>query len=184
MVVRANPIVIKRPTGTTHLCNVITMDMQSVEEKLITHWQADGLAIQSGVTGDQISSFEKKYQVVMPSDLKSYFLQVNGMKTTLNDCKDKEGFSFWSLSEVKTVELELNQVRIEPYATQNLESFFVFVDYFDWSWAYAIYLSSEPTAQNQVILIGKEHPIKIADSFTAFVDLYISNSAKLYGRGE
>ena len=155
--------------------------MYLTAQKLITYWQSCGLAIQQGVAVSRINEFEGKYQVLLPLDLKSYFLQVDGMKTTLNDCKDKEGFCFWSLSEVKTVELELSQVRIEPYTAHNLESFFVFVDYFDWSWAYAIYLSPEPADQNQVILIGKEDPIKIADSFTAFVDLYISNSPKLYG---
>ncbi len=158
--------------------------MQTAVEKLIPHWQSCGITIQQGVAESRIQEFEDKYRVLLPLDLKSYFLQVDGMKMTLDDSKDKEGFSFWPLSQVKTVELEYTQLRIEPYTAQNLESFFVFVDYFDWSWAYAIYLSPELAAPNQVILIGKEEPIKIADCFTAFVDLYISNSPKLYGRGE
>ena len=48
--------------------------MQTAGEKLITHWQADGLFIQSGVTEDQIQAFERKFHVTLPFDLRAYFL--------------------------------------------------------------------------------------------------------------
>ena len=48
--------------------------MQMVGEKLVTHWQADGLFIQPGVTGDQIQAFERKFHVTLPFDLRAYFL--------------------------------------------------------------------------------------------------------------
>lgn len=155
--------------------------MNLVAQKLITHWQASGIFIQLGVAEVHVQEFESKYQVIMPLDLKDYFLHVDGMKMTLDDCKDNEGFSFWPLSRVKTVPEEMSRLGSGHYTIQGLESFFVFADYFDWSWAYAIQLSSDLSAQNQVILIGKETPITIADSFTDFVDLYIADAPELYG---
>lgn len=158
--------------------------MYSVAQKLIAHWQSSGISIQPGVMERYIQEFESKYRVIMPPDMRGYFLQVDGMKMTLDDCKDKEGFSFWPLHRVKTAVEEMSQLTGAHYNLQELESFFVFADYFDWSWAYAIYLSSNLSAQNRVILIGKEIPIKIANSFTHFVDLYTANSPELYGDAE
>lgn len=158
--------------------------MNLVAQKLVTHWQSSGIFIQPGVAEGRVREFESKYRVIMPPDMKEYFLHVDGMKMTLNDCKDKEGFSFWPLSRVKTAEEEMSRLVGEHYNVQGLEAFFVFADYFDWSWAYAIHLSSDLSAQNQVILIGKEAPIKLADSFTDFVALYIADSPELYGDSE
>jgi hypothetical protein len=156
--------------------------MQMVGEKLVTHWRADGLFIRPGASEAHIRAFEKKYQVVMPPDLRAYFLCVDGMTMVLSDGEDKEGFCFWPLSRVKSATEEL--VRLEglpPYNDQAMRDYFVFADYLQWSWAYAIYLLSGASPQNPVVLIGKEHPIKIADSFTSFVDLYLIDSPKLYG---
>lgn len=158
--------------------------MNLVAQKLVIHWKSSGIFIQPGVAEEQVREFESRYQVILPPDMKGYFLHVDGMKMTMNSCKDKEGFSFWPLSQVKTVEEEMSRLAVEHYNVQGLEEFFVFADYFDWSWAYAIHLSSDLTTRNQIILIGKDAPIKLAASFTDFVALYIADSPELYGNSE
>jgi hypothetical protein len=155
--------------------------MQVAVEKLIGHWKGMGLTLPEGVKENRIWQFEKKYEVVMPADLKEYFLRIDGMRMTLHDCKDKEGFSFWPLSRVKTVREEMERPAGAHINAEGVESFFVFADYFDWSWAYAIDLSGSFYMHNKVFLVGKEQPIKVADSFTGFVDLYVSGSIELYG---
>ena len=158
--------------------------MRTIARKLISHWEASSISISIGVAEGQIREFEHRYHVVMPLDIREYFLQVDGMQMTLNDCKDKEGFSFWPLRRVKTVKEELNRSAGKYTEAKGAESFFVFADYLDWSWAYAIYLSDDLSTRNKVVLIGKGLPIEIADSFTDFVNLYLSDSPKLYGGNE
>jgi len=59
---------------------------------------------------------------------------------------------------------------------------FVFADYLDWSWAYAIRLLATPSESGHIFMIGKqETPIQIAESFSDFVELYLVDSPILYG---
>ncbi len=59
---------------------------------------------------------------------------------------------------------------------QSPEEYFVFADYFQWSWAYAIRLGSEDSS---VILVGAEGDV-VAASFSEFVRLYIEDAEALY----
>ena len=56
------------------------------------------------------------------------------------------------------------------------DEYFVFADYLQWSWAYAVRLRSEDSS---VILVGAEGDV-VAASFSEFVRLYIEDAEALY----
>lgn len=43
------------------------------------HWLSQSLEVNPGVSREELTAFESKYQVSLPSDLRDYFLTVNGM---------------------------------------------------------------------------------------------------------
>ena len=159
--------------------------MSHVGERIRVHWQSTGLALPTGNTEAGIRDFESRYAVSLPRDVRDYFLGVNGMDTHWPNSQDKEGYSFWPLERVKTVPEEAaNHLHSDEWSRfSGAESLFVFADYLDWSWAYAIMLSRNTLSGNSVFIIGKnEDPIEVSDSFCGFVDLYLIDSPILYGR--
>ena len=59
---------------------------------------------------------------------------------------------------------------------------FVFADYLNWSWAYAIRLVSDVDSCNRVVIVGKNSPERVAETFEGFVDLYLADAEGLYQR--
>lgn len=155
--------------------------MSNIVEQLIDHWKANGLGIARGNSEAEIADFESRYQVLLPPDMRDYFLQVDGMIPYIPNDQDKEGFTFWPLSRVKTVlEETASQVGLSYYLVDT-SSFFIFADYLTWSWAYAIRLSADVSAETPVFIIINEAPVKIADSFSEFVRFYLADAPELYG---
>ena len=116
--------------------------------------------------------------------MRDYFLHVDGMSQYFPNSQDNQGFSFWSLRNIKTVLEETSKLMGISYNYFEVGSLFIFADYLDWSWAYAIRLSANVLAETPVFLIGYEIPIKVADSFSEFVHLYLADAPELYGGSE
>jgi hypothetical protein len=162
----------------------IDIEMNAVGEKIRAHWQASGMVLPSGNTEAGIKDFESRYNVRLPQDFRDYFLRVNGMETHWPNAQDKEGFTFWPLERANTVlEEAANHLHSDEWSSfSGAESLFIFADYLDWSWAYAIKLSSDTLSGNPVFIIGKKKtPIEVAGSFSEFVNLYLIDSPILYG---
>ena len=118
--------------------------------------------------------------VLLPADMRDYFAIVNGMVPVWPGDQDDKGFSFWPLERVRWVPEELANLSPQGVAFPNCEDFYAFADYLGWSWAYAIRLAPS-SGGNQVILIGKDEPDLVADSFSEFVDVYLIDAPALYG---
>jgi hypothetical protein len=141
--------------------------------KLKNHWLSLGVKVNAGVSHDELDAFESKYQVVLPADLRDYFLTVDGM---VEGVMDHGCFSFWSLNAVKPIPDESPNYS-DPYI-KDARSFFVFADFLIWSHAYAIRLAATDAA-NTIFMIGGETPIKMYDSFSEFVSAYLSDPDRL-----
>ena len=155
---------------------------ENVLDRLIAQWQADGACIRRGVQEACLSEFEERNGVVLPWDFKRYFLTADGLS---ND--DSDGFLFWPLASVKSVAAvyaeESESVPLPMVDKQN--QYFVFADYLQWSWAYAIDLADRIVARNPVILVGTPEPTVVAQSFSDFVELYLSDgSPDLYVKAD
>jgi len=121
----------------------------------------------------------------MPVDVRDYFVAMNGCSA------GGYGYGmirFWNLDEVKSVAEEIpgnapptaaviQSAYREPLAGG--EHYFVFADFLHDLQLYAIHLSSSQNGLNPVIVLDGSAPIKIADSFSHFVDLYITSPKSL-----
>jgi SMI1-KNR4 cell-wall len=160
--------------------------MTSNSQKLITYWEADGLPIQAGAKLKDIEGFEQKHNVRFPHDFRSYLLCVNGMNPYMPFGEDRNGYLFWTLDSIRSVpeEAERHAFSADWLSFSDARSYFIFADYFQWSWAIAIRLSANSTDTAPIFFIGKQaHPIWIAASFTEFVALYLADAPALYGNG-
>jgi hypothetical protein len=153
-----------------------------IGEKLTTYWKTNGVQILPGASEAQIEAFETKYQVIFPDDLRAYFLHVNGMTGLLDGGIDSNGFYFLPLNQIVSGRDELIRVSCHRPIPPGLKYYFIFVDYFQWSWTYAIRLSPDKNVRNSVRIVGGNSDDEIACSFTEFVDLYIADSPILYGQ--
>lgn len=152
-------------------------------DKLSRYWASQELPVRPGATREAVGLFETTYDVSFPAEMRDYFLKHDGMSPDWRYAKDKEGFSLWELARVRPATEELADNGV-PLAEQGreLDQYFAFADYLDWSWAYAIRLTADPRDINRVVMIGTADglPIEIASSFGEFVDLLLQDSPRLY----
>lgn len=153
------------------------MEFTGVGESLKRHWSSHNVDINAGVSEAAISSIEAKYGVVVPDDLRDYFLCVDGMPP---DVVDDAMIRFWMLDEIKPLPQGAPAYSDSTYI-QNPESLFLFADYSIWAHAYAIRLTKKPTESNEVFIIGRDSPILLCKSFSEFVDNYLTNKDLVFG---
>jgi hypothetical protein len=149
-------------------------------QKLRVYWKSLGLNVQRGVPESAVRLFETQNSLILPPDVRDYFLNVNGMEQVCGHDCDANGFSFWPLQLVKSAPAVCAAESIGAPTLPNAEQYYVFADYMQWSWAYAIRLGSEPWGINDVVHVGTVAPKAVAGSFTEFVELYLTNSQVLY----
>jgi SMI1/KNR4 family protein SUKH-1 len=148
--------------------------------KLIGHWTSQNLKIAPGNPEEKVRKFESRNGVILIPDFREYFLSVDGMpQVGGHDC-DPIGFAFWPLARVKTVAEEYSKHSTVLTEVPDPSRYFLFADYLQWSWAYAIHLSDHPSGPNPVIHVGTVRPKVVAGSFTEFVDLYLRDARELY----
>lgn len=147
-----------------------------IGNSLEQHWSRQDVSIEHGVSESELCAFERRYNVCLPEDLRDYFISVNGMSPGVSD---DSLIRFWMLNEIKPV-----SEGAPEYAGQNYveapDSVFLFADYCIWSHAFGIRLSSREKEQsNTIFVIGYEPAVPIADSFSEFVDIYLSDKERL-----
>lgn len=154
--------------------------MSTASGRLISYWKSQSLIIAPASSETGTQDFEFQNAVMLPSDVREYFLSVNGMaQIGGHDC-DRNGFAFWPLARVKNVVNECAEHSMVVPEVTNPDKYFVFADYFQWSWAYAIYLGERSSEQNPVIHVGTRRHKVVASSFSEFVDLYLLDAKELY----
>jgi hypothetical protein len=155
--------------------------MLTSHQKLREYWTAQGLKISSGASEEDVVTFESRNGVVLPQDFRNYFLKINGMVQDFGSGCDRKGFAFCPLSMVKSVAKECAKHPTVPvHEEEEADRYFVFADYLQWCWAYAIHLDASSPGTNQVINVGTLRPKVVADSFTEFVNLYVRDARELY----
>jgi hypothetical protein len=150
---------------------------------LIELWRSEGVGISQGKTVEKIQEFEKRNSVSLPDDFRHYLLRVNGMYPQASQDTDRRGFCFWPLQRVVSVvnEFENNPAHKNDRIDASLENYFVFADYLQWSWAYAIQLRLGSGLARDIVKVDEpSRSIVIASSFAEFLELYLIDSPRLY----
>jgi hypothetical protein len=146
-------------------------NVSNIWQRLVELWRGAGLTIRPPAQQEAIRAFEAKYNVVLPADMREYFLTVDGMEDELDPGMNR----FWPLQMVKAVEDELSEIHGDRWAYPGC---FVFVDHCIWCFAWAIRLGREPSVASGPVfqVTANEVPGRqIAPSFTAFVEMYLKN---------
>ena len=132
----------------------------------------------AGVDDSAISAFEARYSVRMPMELRLYFQRVNGMSTQGGHDVDDDGFSFLPLADVRSVANFATEMGWKIGADLGLDTAFVFVDYLQWSCAYAFETASPNSGA--IYLLGFDKPKIVTPSLSKFVELYLADDPLLY----
>ncbi len=147
--------------------------------QLETEWSSQFMNVLA--SENDILSFQLKYNILIPNDLKVFFLRLNGT----NGKYDGRFFEFFSLKEFQNIDEKLKNKDGSPDYSNIVNTFdgykttFVFANFDFYLFSYAIRLYEDKTSNNEVyVLCGDEYG-KVANSFTEFVDLYLNNLEKL-----
>lgn len=145
--------------------------------RLIERWQLHGIPRPAGVAITAIQAFECGHNVVLPADMRAYFLAVNGMGE--RETWDDDFFRFWPLQELVTIAEELPD-RSAGFTDAN--RCFMFADYSIGLPTFAIRLSADETALTPVASVFSDGgAFKVQyffGSFTDFVTGYLDDPVK------
>lgn len=143
--------------------------------RLTTKWKSHGIVCPEGVSPSLIAAFEDRHHVVVPADMREYFLAVNGMGPR-QTIYDNDFFSFWPLQDVITIAEDLPD-RCSKFAES--PAYFMFADHSISLPTYAIRLSSNPCDANPVASVYSDFgAFAVEDffhSFTDFVSHYLDD---------
>ena len=145
--------------------------MSSIE-RLRKSWQAQRINVPAGVPERLLLEFEQQQQVVLPADLRDYFLAMDGMGE--RGIFDKEIFCFWPLSEVVSIH---DYVPDQSWRFSHSHQYYLFADVSIECPAFAIRLNSDVEEENTILWVhmfaGILDVIPAFGSFTEFLEAYL-----------
>jgi len=155
-------------------------DVLEVLGNLIQHWRNQGLSPCSGYRQETIAQAQKRLGVMFPEQFYDYLLISGGFGCNGSVDQDADGFRFWSLERLSTVDQEYaSKVPPEP-PPRGGDRLLIFADYLDWSWAFAINTETSGDDSGAVFAIGGDWPVKVASSLSEFWEIYVANSGRLF----
>lgn len=141
---------------------------------LIERWQSQGITCPPGVTIADMEAFERRHYIVLPPDMRTYFLTINGMGER-GTCDD-DFFSFWPLQELITI---ADYLPDRSSGFPDASKCFMFADHSIALPTFAIRLSSDPNVSTPVASVFADFgAFKVQyffDSFTDFVNHYLAD---------
>lgn len=145
-------------------------EIDSIVERVRERWLAEGVRPEPGASAEEVSSFEERYAVRLPADVRAFFGAMNGTGEYI----DAEAVSWWPLRRVRTIAEELPDDRPVPPAGAG---HFCFVDYSVWCNAYALRLTADPDQPAPVVAVyAADLLVPIAPSFRDFLAMYLADS--------
>jgi hypothetical protein len=116
-------------------------------------------------TEEEISQFEARYNVILPEDVKEYFLKINGVG-------DGGYIALWPLHEwERLVEYQYGGAHHAELLNDNPEHYFIIGNYDIGVWLWSIKLS--PNGQDETpVFVTYEKGTKLAGTFTEFLYLF------------
>jgi hypothetical protein len=150
-----------------------TLPIDPLLARLRERWSARGILHTRSASLADINTFEQRYGVVLPLDLRAYFMSVNGTAFGRFGMEDGDLLGFWHLDQVRTFAEELasdrSMQKVPPHAT----NVFAIADHSIWVYGFGIQLSADPAARTPVVA-SFGHPYhEVAASFTEFLQGYL-----------
>jgi SMI1 / KNR4 family (SUKH-1) len=164
--------------------------MQPAYQQLAQHWKLTFVNLAGDVSPEAIRAFEVSHQLAFPSDFREYLIHLGGMNGARGDETDSKLFSFWPLAEMRSVAAEYPGEEFPPNHPPSPDCCIVFADFMIDSHHFALRCApAHPAARasvagagaGEIFFFGGNAVAKIADSFTQFVRIYISDDKAIYG---
>ncbi len=141
--------------------------MRKVLERVERHWATQRFGHGPPAAAGDLDAFENRYGVRLSSELRAYFLTLNGSEGGMNGPMDDYLLSFCHLSEVRP----LGEAAPELGAP-NADQWFVVADHSIGVHLYVVRLSDNSAAPTPVAVVYDEFIVVVAPSFEAFLDGY------------
>jgi hypothetical protein len=144
-------------------------DPANVLARLRDYWAAQDVGSGVPVSEIELVAHERRYGVGLPSDLRAYFLEINGMARHEERGLDwdEDLIRFYPLFEFRPLDEEWPDT-----AVSGPRELFVFADCSIWVWGYVIRLSGETAGE--VYIVGGDEPVRVACSFSEFLERYLA----------
>jgi hypothetical protein len=126
-------------------------------------------------TLDDILYFQFSKNIQLPGDFRHLFMMTNGMANLFPNYFDNEGFLFYPLQELTTVEDELDINR-----DSSVEQCIIFAEFMHKSWWYAVKFSKFEDDYEIGIIPSVDKFKVITKNLAEFIYLYINDSSVLY----
>jgi SMI1/KNR4 family protein SUKH-1 len=136
--------------------------------ELVNKWQAAGTVVGEGASGADIRSFEAKFNVELPDDVRAYLKRVDGMAS--RDYPE-DLIRFWQLNEFECARASEGQGAV-------FVGWLVFADFLIDSHFYAF--RAGRSSAGEVAIGGGEELLPVASSFAEFIDHYLHDPMKLF----
>lgn len=150
------------------------LDIENTGKQLVEFWQKQKI-LSPPNTWDDILHFEFSRSIQLPGDFRQLFLMTNGMVNLFPNYFDEEGYLFYPLEELTTLEEELD---ISNDST--VECCLFFAEYMHKSWWYAVRFS-KGSDDYEICIVTSADKIKvITRSLEEFIQLYMKDDSILY----
>lgn len=153
----------------------------SFVDRLAKHWNLTDVTPDARATGDAIATFENRFALKLPPDVRAFYERFNGllaMDTDLN--------RFWPIDELDTVAAILAPHSGMPDYSgigsrlPNAGRYFVFADHSIWVHVYALHLADQSASDTSVVWIADGSTFAVlADTFAEFWELYLSSHHRI-----
>lgn len=146
-------------------------DVGNLWQRVHKQWRDAGVGVSAGATEEAIAEFERRYEVVLPEDVRAYLVAENGTGHEMDDVY----FRFWPLAEIRPVKDELDDSGGVIYPDRfAYPDCFVFADHLMNSWLYAVRLTSDRNQLAPVyrVTASDEGGEQMAPTFRLFMSRY------------
>ena len=148
--------------------------MEIAARQLLAFWRKQNI-LSPPNTLDDILHFEFSRSMQLPDDFRHLFLTTNGMVGLVPNYFDKEGFLFYPLEELMTLEDEFGITRDSA-----VEHCLIFAEFMHKSWWYAVKFSKNVDTYEIGIVSSADKFKVITRNLGEFIQLYLNNASVLY----
>lgn len=145
-------------------------DYKELSARLIERWQKENLKLNAGATDQELTAFEKHYDLILPADIRYFYSMVNGMHEW---DMDQVMFSLWPLSRIQENTEGVKTIKAGTISTIEI----TFGDYMIDAYRYILVSKELP---NYSVQVQFDEPEIVADNFTDFLRRYLSDPEQLY----
>lgn len=159
--------------------------------RLRERWSSLRIDLNLGASDEVIASFERFYSVKLPEDWREYFAVINGMSGNGSTHWDENMVYFWPLPDPAVPQsYEADYQVVSPVSkswsgciVEGGTSLFTVADYCIHAHIYVVELGEHSDSRGSLYLLQEATPLKIADSFTEFVDGYLADPDRILWGG-